>query len=143
MRFFRREEPPVPEPAREPTAYERQMARQARYDALCHAIFVKGAHFRRDFGHWVRLRLPDGTYLQLDSYGRNLMRKEGSGEYPGGNEGYYGGFAGKDIAYIGSHFGEPASVKPDDAALAALEAAVAAAPDQVDEGDPRVYTRHS
>lgn len=133
MRFFRHE-PPI-EPTREPTAFERQTALIARFDALCAAVSAKGAHFRRDFGHWVRLRLADGTHLELDSYGRNLMLKEGSGEYPGGDQGFFGGFTGRDLYKIGGHFGSPV-VYVDDAKLAELEAAVAVASDQRAEGDP-------
>lgn len=146
MKFFRRD-PAEPVPTPEPSPWEQAEARrtlvarrQARFDALCHAIFLKGAHFRRDFGDWVRLRLDDGTYLQLDSYGRNLMRKDGSGDYPAGTAGYYGGFTGRELGYVGSHFGEPATVRVSDEELDSLEAAVARAPDQVHEGDPKVYT---
>lgn len=140
MRPFRRE--PAPEPAPAPTAYEVKAARVARFDALCHAVFLKGAHFRRDFGDWVRLRLADGTYLELDSYGRNLMVKEGSGEYPPDSEGHYGGFVGRNLYKVGIHFGSP-EVYVDDAVLAALAASVATAPDQGAEGDSRVYTRRT
>lgn len=106
--LFRRRPVAPPAPA-ELSPWQREQKRVARYDLLCHLVFERGEHFRRDFGDWVRLRLEPagGLFLELDSYGHNLGVKRGSGEYVEGTQGYYGGFTGAPVSRIGSHFGAP------------------------------------
>lgn len=137
MKFFRRT--PLPEPAAPvSSAAERAAALVEQFDALCRLVNEKGAHFRRDFGHWVRLRLADERFLELDSYGRNLGLKAGSGEY--GRDGYYIGFVGAKLKYLGTRFGAP-EIHASVVELKELTAAAQVAPDQEIEGDPRL--RHS
>jgi hypothetical protein len=106
---FRRRQPAAIPPPPPETTWQRAQRNVARYDLLCQLVFERGEHFRRDFGDWVRLRLEPvgGLYLELDSYGRNLGLKRGSGEYKQGSEGYYGGFQGAKVERIGGHFGAP------------------------------------
>ena len=64
---------------------------EERYRALAHAVSEKGEHFRKAHGEWVRLRLdddPEGPFLELDTWNRQLILKYGAGDYE-----YWGGFA--------------------------------------------------
>jgi hypothetical protein len=99
--------------------------RISAFDRLCALVAARGAHFDRDFGHWVRLRLADEQFLELDSYGHNLLLKQGSGDYLG----IYAGFAGSTLEWIGSHFGPP-TVRATMLRIAELNSAVGAAPEQ-------------
>ena len=137
MRFFHRE--PAPPPAApEPTAHELRQRLVARYDALAHEVFLRGAHFPKDHGDWVRLRLGGDLFLELDSWGRHLTLKSGSGEY--GRDSVVLGFEGSKEERIGGHFGE-ATIAVDAARLEALMAAVLATPDQNADGHPRLRRR--
>lgn len=137
MKFFRRT--PLPEPVvPAPSAAERQAALVAQFDALCQLVNEKGAHFRRDFGHWVRLRLAGERFLELDSYGHNLGLKVGSGEY--GRDGYFVGFEGSKPQYLGTHFGAP-SVHATADELDELTVAAQAAVDQHTGSDPQLRRR--
>jgi hypothetical protein len=137
MRFFRREDPGPP-PAPAPSAHELRTQLVARYDALCHEVFVRGAHFPKDHGDWVRLVLPDGQFLELDSWGRHLTLKSGSGEYT--PESVVLGFAGAKVERIGGHFGEP-TIPVSVARIEQLMAHVLATADQNAESHPRLRRR--
>ena len=63
---------------------------EQRYRDLVSAVHARGEHFRKPHGEWIRLRLddtPDGPFLQLDSWNRQLTLKRGPGEHS-----YHGGF---------------------------------------------------
>ena len=57
---------------------------QRRYHELTSAVRERGERFRKAHGEWIRLRLdemPDGLFLQLDTWNRQLICKHGSGDY--------------------------------------------------------------
>ena len=137
MRFFRREDPGSP-PAPAPTAAELRAQLVARYDALCHEVFLRGAHFPKDHGDWVRLRLGGDLFLDLDSWGRHLTLKSGTGAYT--RDSVVLGFEGTKVERIGGHFGE-ATIGVTAERLEELMTTVLATPDQNAEGHPRLRRR--
>jgi hypothetical protein len=72
---------------------------------LASLIFDKADRFRKRHGKWMRLRLNNNYFLEMDSWNKSIKIKRGTGEPRHPNTSDVGGFKGKELHYFGMDFG--------------------------------------
>lgn len=80
-------------------------ARTEELRQLGNIILIYGDKFAKRHGHWVRLRLNDNWYFQMDSWNCSIHLKQGTGEPNTGFPGDVCGFVGVEVQFIGSLWG--------------------------------------
>ena len=74
--------------------------RKQIHNEIAKFLYEHGESCNKKHGSWIIFYLPNGTFLQMDSWNKSITQKTGDGDYD-----YWSGFSGSEVQHYGMDFG--------------------------------------